>query len=163
MADTYLQGMRYPVFRRRESHPGFCAKLKNLTGDAKRKGTSGVREAENTDAPVTGGLLRSSVEGGQLPWIEGAGHPVWGRSGSNGKTEEHADPDGRRQLSTGGTVWICERLGVQLPRPTRRQCRHASRRGISWPDSLRTMGGHLLSGCLIPWHRPTGKRDPPGV
>ena len=36
----------------------------NLSGDAKRKGTSGSnREAESTDAPERGGLPRSSDEG----------------------------------------------------------------------------------------------------
>ena len=35
----------------------------NLHGDAKGKGTSGAnRKAESTDAPVRGGLLRSSDE-----------------------------------------------------------------------------------------------------
>ena len=35
----------------------------NLDGDAKGKGTSGQnREAESTDAPARGGLLRSSDE-----------------------------------------------------------------------------------------------------
>ena len=37
----------------------------NLYGDAKGKGTSGSnREAESTDAPERGGLLRISVESG---------------------------------------------------------------------------------------------------
>ena len=36
----------------------------NLAGDAKGKGASGYnREAESTDAPERGGLLRSSDEG----------------------------------------------------------------------------------------------------
>ena len=46
----------------------------------------------------------------------------------NWKQEDPAGFDGRRQLSWGGTsrmsreahVRICERLGVQLPGPTRR-------------------------------------------
>ena len=39
----------------------------NLTGDAKGKGTSGYnREAESTDAPERGGLLRSSNEAGVM-------------------------------------------------------------------------------------------------
>ena len=39
----------------------------NLTGAAKGKGTSGSnREAESTDAPERGGLLRSSVEAGVM-------------------------------------------------------------------------------------------------
>ena len=40
----------------------------NLAGDAKGKGTSGSnREAESTDAPERGGLLRSSDEAGVMP------------------------------------------------------------------------------------------------
>ena len=65
MAGTYLLAMWCPVYRRRDSHPGSCVELENLSGDAKGKGTSGeTREAESTDAPVRGGLLRSSDEAG---------------------------------------------------------------------------------------------------
>jgi hypothetical protein len=40
----------------------------NLTGDAKGKGTSGSnREAESTDAPERGGLLRSSCVHAEAP------------------------------------------------------------------------------------------------
>jgi hypothetical protein len=40
----------------------------NLIGDAKGKGASGSnREAESTDAPGRGGLLRSSDEAGVMP------------------------------------------------------------------------------------------------
>ena len=40
----------------------------NLDGDAKGKGTSGDNhEAESTDAPARGGLLRSSDEVGVMP------------------------------------------------------------------------------------------------
>ena len=56
---------RHPACRRREAQPGSCAERENLHGDAKGKGTSGTnREAESTDAPVRGGLLRSSGEAG---------------------------------------------------------------------------------------------------
>ena len=41
MVDTYLQAMRCPVFRQRESHPGFRTELENLAGDGKGKGASG--------------------------------------------------------------------------------------------------------------------------
>src|SRR6516225_9194415 len=41
MAETYLLVMRCPVYRRRESHPGFRTELENLAGDGKGKGTSG--------------------------------------------------------------------------------------------------------------------------
>ena len=65
MAETYLLFMRCPVCRRRDSHSGFRTELENLIGDDKGKGTSGAnREAESTDAPVRGGLLRISGEAG---------------------------------------------------------------------------------------------------
>jgi hypothetical protein len=58
----------------------------NLHGDAKGKGTSGYNcEAESTDAPVRGGLLRSSVEAGVMlverrEWVIaiGSGQPATG-------------------------------------------------------------------------------------
>jgi hypothetical protein len=44
---------------------GSGTERENLHGDAKGKGTSGSnREAESTDAPARGGLLRSSDEAG---------------------------------------------------------------------------------------------------
>jgi hypothetical protein len=56
---------RRPACRRREAQPGSCAERENLHGDVKGKGTSGAnREAESTNAPVRGGLLRSSREAG---------------------------------------------------------------------------------------------------
>jgi len=65
MAETYLLVMRCPVYRRRESHPGFRTELENLAGDGKGKGASGRnREAESTDATDRGGLLCSSGEAG---------------------------------------------------------------------------------------------------
>jgi hypothetical protein len=43
----------------------FRMERENLDGDAKGKGTSGQNhEAESTDAPARGGLLRSSSEAG---------------------------------------------------------------------------------------------------
>jgi len=65
MAETYLLAIRCPVYRRRDSHSGFCTELENLVDDAKGKGASGRnREAESTDALIRGGLLRSSDEAG---------------------------------------------------------------------------------------------------
>src|SRR6266478_1277202 len=56
---------RHPACRRREAQPGSCTERENLDGDAKGKSTSGYnREAESTDAPARGGLLRSSDEAG---------------------------------------------------------------------------------------------------
>ena len=57
--DTYLLTTRCPVFRRRDSRPGFRMELETLAGHAKGKGTSGDnREAEipmhrtGADCPV---------------------------------------------------------------------------------------------------------------
>src|SRR5215470_16941445 len=77
---------RHPAWRRREVQPGSCTERENLHGDAKGKGASGSNcEAESTDAPVRGGLLRSSVEAGVMlaerrePVIAiGSGQPATG-------------------------------------------------------------------------------------
>ncbi len=59
---------RHPACRRRESQSGSCTERENLIGDGKGKGASGSnREAESTDAPGRGGLLRSSEEAGVMP------------------------------------------------------------------------------------------------
>src|SRR5947207_15732066 len=66
--DVLIPTERHPACRRREARPGSCTERENLTGDAKGKGTSGAnREAESTDAPERGGLLRSSEEAGVMP------------------------------------------------------------------------------------------------
>src|SRR5437667_5252206 len=58
---------RHPACRRREAQSGSCTERENLAGDAKGKGTSGSnREAESTDAPERGGLLRNSDEAGVM-------------------------------------------------------------------------------------------------
>jgi hypothetical protein len=65
LGDVLRRPKRHPACRRREAQSGFCTERENLTGDAKGKGASGYnREAESTDAPERGGLLRSSVEAG---------------------------------------------------------------------------------------------------
>src|ERR1700736_6115212 len=66
--DVLIRPERHPACRRREAQPGSCTERDNLTGDAKGKGASGSnREAESTDAPERGGLLRSSDEAGVMP------------------------------------------------------------------------------------------------
>src|SRR5829696_6835526 len=66
--DALILPERHPACRRREAQPGSCMERENLDGDAKGKGTSGSnREAESTDAPARGGLLRSSEEAGVMP------------------------------------------------------------------------------------------------
>jgi hypothetical protein len=61
--DVLILTERHPACRWCESQPGSCKERENLAGDAKGKGTSGTnREAESTDAPERGGLLRSRDE-----------------------------------------------------------------------------------------------------
>jgi hypothetical protein len=117
---------RHPACRRREARPGSCTERENLHGDAKGKGTSGAnREAESTDAPVRGGLLRSSEEAGVMP-VERREQAIaiWIGSTGNGR---NPIINGRRQPSSDGTsrmmreyqVRFCEGLGVKFPGPTR--------------------------------------------
>ena len=72
LGDVLRLPERHPAYRRREAQLGSCTERENLIGDAKGKGASGSnREAESTDAPGRGGLLRSvrwaSHEGCRLP------------------------------------------------------------------------------------------------
>ncbi len=63
LGDVLRLPKRHPAWRRREAQSGSCTERENLAGDAKGKGASGSnREAESTDAPERGGLLRSSEE-----------------------------------------------------------------------------------------------------
>ena len=41
VAETYLLATWRPVYRGRDSNPGFRTELENLVGDVKGKGTSG--------------------------------------------------------------------------------------------------------------------------
>src|SRR5437879_7556161 len=66
--DVLILTERHPACRQREARPGSCMERENLAGDAKGKGASGSnREAESTDAPERGGLLRISDEAGVMP------------------------------------------------------------------------------------------------
>ena len=68
LGDVLRLPKRHPAWRRREAQSGSYTERENLAGDAKGKGTSGSnREAESTDAPERGGLLRSSDEAGVMP------------------------------------------------------------------------------------------------
>ena len=61
--DVLIRTERHPACRQHEARLGFGTERENLAGDAKGKGSSGYnREAESTDAPERGGLLRSSDE-----------------------------------------------------------------------------------------------------
>jgi hypothetical protein len=126
LGDALRLPKRRPACRRRESQPGSCTERENLDGDAKGKSTSGSnREAESTDAPARGGLLRSSDEAGVMP-VERRERAI---AISLGSTDNGRSPmfNGRRQPSRGGTsrmtrecqVRFCEGLGVKFPGPTR--------------------------------------------
>ena len=57
--------MRHPACRQRVAQFGSGTESENLAGDAKGKAKPApTREAESTDAPERGGLLRSSEEAG---------------------------------------------------------------------------------------------------
>src|SRR6266550_4511750 len=76
LGDVLRLPKRHPACRRREAQSGSCTERENLTGDAKGKGASGSnREAESTDAPERGGLLRISDEAGVMP-VERRGQAI---------------------------------------------------------------------------------------
>src|SRR6202163_2358201 len=126
LGDALIRPKRHPACRRREAQPGSWTERENLIGDAKGKGASGSnREAESTDAPGRGGLLRSSNEAGvMLVERRERAIAIWLGSTGNGRNPMF---NGRRQPSCGGTsrmtrecqVRFCERPGVKFPGPTR--------------------------------------------
>jgi len=120
--DVLIRPERHPACRRREAQPGSCTERENLTGDAKGKGASGSnREAESTDAPERGGLLRSSDEAGVMP-VE---------------RRERVTDVGSGQPATGGTWHATE--GGSL--------RTVARAG--WCESIKS-GSVRGSGCNSP-------------
>src|SRR6516165_806088 len=71
LGDVLRLPKRHPAWRRREAQSGSCMERENLAGDAKGKGTSGSnREAESTDVPERGGLLRETR--GEIPRVYSA-------------------------------------------------------------------------------------------
>jgi hypothetical protein len=91
MVDTYLQAMRCPVFRQRESHPGFRTELENLAGSAKGKGSSGRTVRLKVPMGQPGADCSVVVmKRGNARGAKGAGHL-------------HRDRKGQRE--TGGTRW----------------------------------------------------------
>ena len=79
--------------------------VRTYTAMLKGKGASGAnREAASTDAPVRGGLLRSSEEAGVMP-VERREQAIaiWPGSTGNGKNPMF---NGRRQPSCDGTSRI---------------------------------------------------------
>src|SRR5260221_7352880 len=135
LGDVLRLPKRHPACRWREAQPGSCTERENLDGDAKGKSTSGYnREAESTDAPARGGLLRSSDEAGYCFWSRGRNtRSLCECSSEVCSSDLGRNPmsNGRRQPSCDGTsrmtrecqVRICERLGVKFPGPTRQSRR----------------------------------------
>src|SRR5258705_10997380 len=95
LGDVLRLPRRHPAYRRREAQPGSCTERENLTGDAKGKGASGSnREAESTDAPVRGGLLRSSNEAGvMLVERRERAIAIWLGSTGVGSNRHQEEPD----------------------------------------------------------------------
>ena len=127
MGEVLRLPKRHPACRRREAQSGSCTERENLAGDAKGKGTSGSNlEAESTDAPERGGLLRSSYEAdvmlaerrGQVIAVELGPTGYAGRSPTVQRKAaafvRWHEPDDARASSP-----VLERLGVEFPGPTR--------------------------------------------
>src|SRR5260370_5654901 len=104
--DVLIRPERHPACRRREAQLGSCTERENLTGDAKGKGASGSnREAESTDAPESGGLLRSSVEAGVMP-VERRGQVIAVEHGPTGLNREEPE-----RSAEGGSLRAVARAG----------------------------------------------------
>jgi hypothetical protein len=101
MVGTYLRAMQCPVFKQRDSHPGFRAELENLAGDEKEKGPSGGSARPKVPMRQSGAdslvvpMKRSNVRGGK--WVTRVEINL-----VNWQQEEPADFGGRRQPSMGG-------------------------------------------------------------
>ena len=132
LGDALRLPKRRPACRRRELNQALARNVRTSTAMLKGKGTSGSnREAESTDAPARGGLLRSSDEAGVMP-VERRERAI---AISLGSTDNGRSPmfNGRRQPSRGGTsrmtrecqVRFCEGLGVKFPGPTRQNAKNS--------------------------------------
>ena len=87
MEATYLLAMRCPVYRRRDSNPGFRTELENLAGDDKGKGTSGRTVRPKVPMHRSGAhCFVVAKKRGNSRGAKGAGHPR--QDGVNGQPEE---------------------------------------------------------------------------
>jgi hypothetical protein len=105
MVGTYLLAMRCPVYRRRESHPGFRTELENLAGDDKGKSTSGRTVRLKVPMRQPGADCSVVAEKrGNSRGAKGADHRRRAeRSTGNGKN--------RRVLAEGGSLHLVARAG----------------------------------------------------
>ena len=87
VAETYLLATWRPVYRGRDSSPGFRMELENLVGAAKGKGTSGRTARPKVPMHRLGAHCSVVVvKRGNACGAKGAGHPR--RDWVNGKPEE---------------------------------------------------------------------------
>src|SRR5690348_11488671 len=104
MEGTCLLAMRCPVWRRRESNPGFCTELENLGGSGKGKGTSGRPARPKVPMGQPGADCSVVVrKQGNACGAKGAGNPRRDRVLVNWQQEEPTGLGGRRQPVLGGT------------------------------------------------------------
>ena len=75
MAGTYLLAVRCPVQRGVNLVRAFVRNLRTWLAMERERHKWTNHEAESTDAPPRGGLLRISVETGNARGAKGAGHP----------------------------------------------------------------------------------------
>src|SRR6266700_199660 len=159
MEETYLLAMRCPVYRRRDSHPGFRTELENLDGNAKGEGPSG------SPARPTVPMCRTGADCSVVAMSRGNSRGAKGRVTESGSTwvnwqqEEPDDLGGRRRPSTGGTsrvtgdgqARICERLGAKFLGPTRQQetelCQTGLRRALRKQRLRMPPGDYRYCAC----------------
>src|SRR5262249_11583771 len=76
MGETYLLIMRCPVYRRRDSIPGFRTELENLVCDGKGKGASGRTARSKVPMRELGADCAAVVlKRGNARGAKGAGYP----------------------------------------------------------------------------------------
>ena len=104
VAETYLLATRRPVYRGRDSSPGFRMELENLVGDGKGKGTSGRPTRPKVLKHRSGAhCFVVARKRGNARGAKGAGHPR--RDGGNGK------PEDLLVLAEGGSLLWVARAG----------------------------------------------------
>src|SRR5476649_730701 len=140
MEETYLLAMRCPVYRRRESIPGFRTELENLAGDG--KGKAQADEPRGRKYRCAGAGADCSVvvlKRGNARGAKGAGHP-------------HRDRKGQR--ATGGTRW----------------CRWKAVAFNGWHEPCESRGSSTVLGAprgeiprgdsaMEPWHTPPDQAE----
>jgi hypothetical protein len=140
MEGTHLLAMRCPVYRRRDSHPGFRAELENLVGDANGEGPSGIPARPTVPMRRAGADCSVvAMRRGNSRGAKGAGHRVgidMGQLATGGtrwsRRKAPAFQGGTSRVTGDGQARIGERLGAKFPGPTRQQETEPSQTGLRW-------------------------------